>query len=50
MSKKKKQTVITIEEKDFKDSKFNTKAWIQRVNITRWEHDMEHKKYYITLG
>lgn len=48
--KKKKSTVITIEEKDFKDSKFSTREWESRVNITRWEHNYEDKKYYITLG
>ena len=50
MSKKKKQSIITVKEEDWKDSKFSTKEWQNRVNITCWEHDFEKKEYIITLG
>jgi hypothetical protein len=49
MSKKKKKNIITVKEEGFKDSKFNTREWHQRVNIVHWEHDFEKKEYYITL-
>ena len=47
---KKKKTIITVKEQDWETSKFRTKEWEARVNITRWEHDFEKQEYYITLG
>ena len=46
---KKKRNIITIKEEDFKDSKFNTKEWEQRVNIVQWEHNYVTKEYIITI-
>jgi len=50
MGKKKRENSITIKENDWETSKFKTKEWARRVNITRWEHDFEKEEYNITLG
>lgn len=41
-----KQKVV-IEEKDWKNSKYRTKEWEDSVEILKWEHNYETKKYII---
>ena len=38
---------IIIQEKDQNTSMYRTRAWEQTVEITRWEHDYENKRYII---
>lgn len=41
---------ITIEGKDWKDSKYNSREWEKRVNIVRYEHDYVSNIYHIDIG
>ena len=44
-----KTHTFEVKEADWKDSKYRTRDWERRVNITRWEHDYVAKMYYITI-
>lgn len=41
--------IITVQEKDWSNSKYKTRKWEERVNIVNWEHDYENKVYNITI-
>jgi len=40
---------ITIEGKDWKGSKYNSREWEKRVSIVRYEHDYENDMYHIDI-
>jgi len=44
-----KTHTIEIKEEDWTESKYRTREWEKRVNITRWEHDYVDKIYLITI-
>jgi hypothetical protein len=44
-----KTHTIEVKEEDWKDSKYRTRKWEERVGITRWEHDYVNKTYKITI-
>lgn len=44
-----KTHTFKIEEKDWSSSKYKTRDWEKRVDITRWEHDYIDKVYRITI-
>ena len=38
---------VVIKESDFDQSKYSKKEWEKSVEIVRWEHNYEEKKYII---
>ena len=40
---------ITVNEQDWKNSKYTTRNWEKRVNIVRWEHDFVDQEYRIDI-
>lgn len=44
-----KTHTIEVKEENWKDSKYRTREWERRVDITRWEHDFVNKIYKITI-
>ena len=44
-----KTHTIVVKAEDWKDSKYRTREWERRVDITRWEHDFVNKIYKITI-
>jgi hypothetical protein len=44
-----KTHTFEVKAEDWKDSKYRTRDWERRVNITRWEHDYEKGMYFITI-
>ena len=44
-----KTHAFEIKEEDWETSKYRTRKWEERVNITRWEHDYVDKMYRITI-
>jgi len=44
-----KTHTIEVKEEDWKDSKYRTRKWEERVDIVKWEHDFVKNMYFITI-
>jgi hypothetical protein len=44
-----KTHTIEVKAEDWETSKYRTREWEERVDITRWEHHFDTGMYYITI-